>query len=239
MESKLAKAIKLHNQPVAIIKADTVPESAVQFQPGKWGCVISLLAIAARGRTAACGRENTTCPGGSAGLGFKPFALGTIEYFLSDGSQGPKEGEFYKETPELARAYVTNVPKIAATDAVIFRPLNQLQPQETPESIVFLVNADQLSALVTLANYDRATQDQVTIQFGAGCVQSILLALKNEEEHRDQCIIGLTDPSARKCIDKDLLSFSIPYHRYLELEEKVAGSFLTKETWVKLSERIQ
>ncbi|MCF0124113.1 MAG: DUF169 domain-containing protein, partial [Ruminiclostridium sp.] len=104
-------------------------------------------------------------------------------------------------------------------------------------SVIFLVNPDQLSGLATLASFDRPGEN-VKALFGSGCAQSVLQALCESEAGGSLCYIGLLDPSARQCIDRDIISFSIPYPRFLELEALVDESFLKTETWANLSKRI-
>lgn len=240
MKSKIAEKICLKTQPVAVFRSKEIPEDAMQFRKGVWGCVVAMLNAASKGKTAAFDEETVTCPGGKAGLGIESLKkrLGMIEYFLSVGGKGPKAGELYKKTPELAKKYVEEMPQMETKDYVIFKPLDKVKEGETPEIIIFLVNMDQFAGLTTLANFDMPTQDNVRISFGAGCAQAILYGLNEAQKNSKLCYIGLTDPSARKCISKDVMSFTIPYKRFLEMEENVEMSFLMTETWEIIAKRI-
>ncbi|MBP3319749.1 MAG: DUF169 domain-containing protein [Ruminiclostridium sp.] len=236
MNSKIREAICLDTQPVAVIKTDTPLEGALQFQEGAAnGCMIGMLTAASKGKTAVFTEHTTGCHGARAGLGFAPMNP-DFSGFLSTGTP-EHPGLCYKKTDTLARAYAESMPKTTPAPYLVFKPLNELHQDDVPLSVVFLVNPDQLLALITLAHYDR-TGEQVKALFGSGCAQSILFPLCDSEQGSDQCSIGLIDPSARHCVEKDILSFSIPYHRFLEMEEAVDGSFLNTPTWAQLKQRI-
>lgn len=242
MNSRIADALLLkNNAPIAIYTSDEKPEASLQFKQGARGCVMSLFVASARGRIAAIDAETTGCMGAKIGLGFCDQFVGTpggIEYFLSTGyGEGYPEGEGYKQTPELAKAFVDQLPTtIIDKKYIVFSPLSEAS--QAPLMVSFLVNPDQLSALIVLANYGRETSDNVTVPFGAGCHSIFLLPLAECNKPQPKAIIGLIDITARQYIDPDKLSFTVPYKMFLEMEENVPGSFLEKHDWEKTRKRI-
>lgn len=258
MKSKLADAIRLKYSPVALIWTDEKPEGALEFVEGRWGCIMSLAGSAAKGKVAVVSRETCGCKGGVVGVGFgdkyESFP-GGIEYFLSTGNpdlckteQGRKiaeahpdmlHGERYIKTPELARKFVESLPiRDIPTKYIVFKPLELLAEGEEPKSVIFMVNPDQLSALVVLANYGRETTENVAVPMGAGCHQIGILVYREGEAEVPRAIIGLTDLSARKMtnrmLGKDILSFSVPYKMFEEMEANVEGSFFDRDTWAEV-----
>ena len=245
MDSKIADAIKLHRGPVAILLTDHKPENALEFteEGGKKNrCIIPLFVAAVNGRTAVLEKETVLCPGGQVGLCFGPYRLGWIDYFLSTGKEGKFEGEYRKKTPELVRQFIKSLPDIALpTRYVVMKPLDEVTDNEIDEMavVVFVVNADQLSALATLANFDRPTNDNVSTLFGSGCGSLVMQVLDQGRAEMPKAVIGLTDITARKYLDKNELSFSVPFKRFLEMEANVDESFLTKgKDWPQIVERL-
>ena len=257
MESKIAKAIQMKYLPVAVVFTNEKPQVALEFSEGSRGCVSAFLNSAAKGKTAVFSRNTFGCSGGGAGLGFgntyNDFP-GGMEYFLSTGNKEfcqseigrnivknmpqLEHGEGFKKTPELAKNYLDSLPLTDIPfEYVVYKPLEELDATEVPEIVILLVNPDQLSALTVLANYSRKTQDNVVVMFGAGCQQTGIIAYQECLSDNPRAVIGLTDISTRKVFEKDILSFTMPYKMFLEMEGDVEGSFLQKPEWLHVLQR--
>ncbi len=270
MESRIAEAVGLKHHPVALLIADERPEKALQFRKGKWGCVMFMFANAAKGKTAAFDKDTYGCWGGGVGLGFGnaylhfPGGVACFAYFLSSGNiqwEKGKEaakameggagkefvenflkGEAYKENPELVKQFVQELPMTdVGSRYVLFKPLSEIDPQaEKPETVIFLADPDQLSALVILANYGREGMENVIIPWAAGCQTIGILPYREARSGKPRAVVGLTDVSARKYVrsllGKQYLSFAMPWELFREMEGKVEGSFLEKHTWRSLME---
>lgn len=243
MESLLVKKLNLQYEPVAILLSNEKPEGALQGKEGQWSCIIPLFLAAAKGKTAVFERKTTCCLGGKKGLGFGQFPNypGGIEYFLSTGKSGVFEGEGYKKTPELGKEFVEYLPLTDVPyEYVIFKPLAQVDTdKEKPEVIVFYVNNDQLSALAVLANYYRPGNENVVMPFSSGCQSIFLLPYGEGQKENPRAVVGLTDITVRPMVDPAMLSFSMPYTMFLEMEENITGSFLEKPLWHRVAERIK
>ena len=231
MHSVIADHLQLSHAPVAILRTSHKPEQAMQFKPGKWGCVMFLFAGAARGRTAVLDAETYGCWGGGVGMGFGntyrqfPGGLDAFAAFLSSGNRHTEQGralgnklqsaagaefadnflngECFRKNPELVLRWMEELPiREPSQPFVVFQPLDEVAASETPDVVVMTVTPDQLSALVILANYGRPGRDNVLIPWAAGCQLVGLLPFHEQDREFPRAVVGLTDISARNATRK-------------------------------------
>ncbi|KUG22038.1 hypothetical protein ASZ90_008184 [hydrocarbon metagenome] len=269
MNSLIAKVIQLKYQPVALLWSDEKPADAMQFAEGKWGCVMWLAVHATKGKVAVADKKTFGCFGGGVGLGFgnqyKNFPGGEEGFchFLSSGNAERKggmevaenikpfmtnesydnylHGERYVKSPDLVEKFVQALPLMEIPSTyVVFRPLSNIEPaKEKPQTIIFFVNPDQLSALTVLANYGRGDNENVIIPFAAGCQTIGIYPYREAQSKKPRAVVGLTDLSARVYVrkqlgDPHLMTFSVPFALFEEMEQNVPGSFLKRHTWKSL-----
>ena len=269
MESKLVDALKLKYLPVAVLWLDERPADAVQFVPGRWGCVMaSFGATAERGRPAVFDQETYGCWGGGVGLGFGncyekfPGGVACFCRFLSTGNETSEEGraaaeqcaawmrgslleefmhgERYRKSPDTVEQWLNGVPMMQVPSKyVVFKRLDQVGADERPVVIVFLANADQMSALVVMANYAHDGSENAIIPHAAGCQTIGIFAYREANSANPRAVVGLNDLSARKVLrklGKDLVTVAVPFKLFQEMEANVPGSFLEKDPWTTLTE---
>lgn len=234
MTSRIHKAVSMRHAPVAVLWSDEKPDGAMEFATGKWGCVMWLIASAAKGKAAVCGRETFGCFGGGVGVGFGdqylnfPGGKACFCHFLSSGNdaweQGRKasekvkpfmrkeaydnfvHGEGYVKTPELVKRFIESLPMTdIPAKYVVFKSLFDVdEKRETPKVVIFFADPDELSALVVLANYGRGDNENVIIPYAAGCQTACLYPFREAESKKPRAVVGLTDLSARLAVRKQL-----------------------------------
>ena len=224
---------------------------------------------AAKGKAAVADKKTFCCFGVGVGFGFGnqyknfPGSVDGFCHFLSCGNadrEGGIEiaekikpymtkesydnflhGERFIKSPELVEKFVKALPltEIAST-YVVFQPLSDIDPaKEKPQSVIFFVNPDQLSALTVLANYGRGDNENVIIPYAAGCQTIGIYPYREAKSKKPRAVIGLTDLSARVYVckqlgDHNLMTFSVHFALFEEMEQNVPGSFLERHTWQSL-----
>jgi uncharacterized protein (DUF169 family) len=238
MESLIAKALELEHEPVAVLFTKERPSGAARFKARRWGCVMDMLSFAARGYTAVFDRETVACAGGRAGLCFGGYRKPSeVARFLAKDKAG--EGLAFVKSSALARRFVQDLPTVdIAEPYVVFTALSRVDPKkDKPKVVVFLADADRVSALLTLANYDRPGGDAVWAPFASGCQAVCLLPYAESRRRKPRAVLGGTDLSARVHLPKGVLTFAAPYAMFLKMEKNVPGSFLEREVWLSLRDR--
>jgi uncharacterized protein (DUF169 family) len=247
MQSKLAEALRLKYQPVAVLLTNERPAEATQLKEGARGCAAALIQAAAKGRVGVFDRRTFGCPGGGTGLGFGDCYVGfPIRRLLSTGGSAVLrsgatydmgEGERFHASPEVTERWVRALPyREVPTEYIVVEPLERVADGEQVSLVLMLVNPDQLSALVTLAGFRTGDVNPVVSPWGAAC-QSILFAYAESERSPPRGVIGFFDISQRHKVDRDLLSFTMPYGMFQTMEADVEASFLRGEAWCKLQDR--
>jgi hypothetical protein len=149
-------------------------------------------------------------------------------------------GERYLKNPEAVERFVAAMPiQDIPARYVILKPLSETDAEtENVRCITLLVNPDQLSALVVLANYEHPERENVAIPFGAGCQIFGVYMYRELMSATPRALVGLTDISARKnvrhLLGGNLLSFSMVPSMYQQMQAHVEDSFLQRHNWQTL-----
>jgi len=204
--------------------------NAITPDKGTWSCIMKYIEKVATGEKLCLSAQNPGCSGAACYLGFKEPEVGAGSFLA--------EKEKFKKNIELGNAFYAEIQAPPAKDDyLVLERIEDLGDNIIPEVITLWVDATSLSGLVTLANYDRKTNDNVIIPFASGCQSIWTIPYKENFQDAPKCVVGLVDPAARLFLPHNVLSFSMPVHRFTELADNISGSFLELEIWGTLKKQ--
>ena len=225
--------------PLVFYYTDDDSEVKPNPKPDDWRCVICDLARARKGRAVAFDAESISCGGGKRYMGLADEPRPKIEYFLSCGIPGEMEGIRFKKTPELVGEMMKNQKLFAAPGRfIVFKRWDITGDKDQPVAVIFFAEPDVLSGLFTLANYDQASLFSVISPSCSGCSAIVYYPYLESQTEHPRAILGMFDTSARPCVASGILTFAVPYSRFVTMVHNMDESNLTTDTWKKIRDRI-
>jgi len=200
---------------------------------GNFSCVLGNVWRARRKHSLAWfSAQRFGCPGGAFYLGYLGPQTDAICAYVSSGIPGAMQGENYISDPQTCRRIFEEMaPPLAGGAYCVFKPLDLLEPEETPELVMFFARPEVISGLHFLATYVSGDLSAVSSPFGAGCSHVVSFARQHAAKGERKAVLGGWDPSCRKYYKTDEISFSLPWPFFLEMLGKWRKSFLTTGTW--------
>ena len=232
MESAIVKNLQPEFEPVSVVWSNTIPDDALQFKKGKFGCILYLFAEAARrGKVAGGNRDTISCNGGRAALGLgidfdtsdellDRYAAVFSKGLKSTGNQKAykarmeaaprnwrdlfKYGERRHCNAELAKDWILHgLPRYDIPyKYVLFKPLSRTDSDENIRAVIFSVSPIELAGLVTLAGSVMPGTDPVQVPQGAAC--NAITAFAYAQAHLDapRAVMGMLGVDGREVMQK-------------------------------------
>ncbi|MCX5894099.1 MAG: DUF169 domain-containing protein [Deltaproteobacteria bacterium] len=251
----------LSEEPLGMYYTSTQPEAALSPQPAilptaameaagevdweatfaNFSCVSGVLWRARKlGKPACFDQTRFGCLGGAFYLGFLKPQLEFITHYVSTGQPGVMEGECYLDSPAAVRRFFeTLAPRPAPEQFCVFQQLSKFTPDEKPEVVIFFARAESIAGLNQLATFVTNDFEAVQSPFGAGCSNLVSWPLKYLERGRLKAVLGGWDPSDRKFLKPDEITFAAPYEMFARMVQRWRESFLTKEAWKTVRKKIE
>jgi uncharacterized protein (DUF169 family) len=203
-------------------------------------CVLGTIYRARRrGAVAYFDRDRVGCLGGAFYLGFLERPLNFIAHYVSTGIPDRVEGERYLESPEITRTFFQTIaPQPASARFCVFKPLPRFEAREKPELVTFFARSETICGLHQLATFVTNDFEAVSSPFGPGCAGIITWPLRYLAEGKLKAVLGGWDPTERRYLKVDELTFTVPLRMYELMLARWPESFLITPTWSSVRKKI-
>ena len=252
----------LAEEPFGVYYDDVAPEKAFGPKPGPvisreleeqgkvdmqevmktFSCVMGNIWLARKkGRASFISTEQYGCVGGAFYCSMMKPNLGFIEHYVTTGFPGaPIHGERYLPSPEAMRKFLAKVdPRKAPAKYCIFKPLSSFTDGREPEFVIFFARPEVLCGLFVHTTFTTGDVDCMAAPFGAGCTNIISWPLYYKEQGIEKAVLGGFDPSARKFMKTDELTFTVPLSLYKKMLAALPESMFNVEgDWASVRKKV-
>lgn len=176
--------------------------------------------------------ENFGCGGCKFAFGFSDKLCGFNHHYLSTGVPGFNKGERYVKKPEDAARFFSNPlegRKPKGKYLVFDRFDKVIDKKIDIDLIIFFVNPEVLSGLVTLARFSSDSDEIVETHFASGCASIYAWPMMNIANGKEVVEVGFYDLTGRPFLEPKEMTISIPYSLFIKMLGSYKDSFMTLE----------
>ena len=240
---RLSEILKMENHAVAIYRTDKIPDGA--FIPGTHCGIPPLLVRCSNlGHLCATDNEHSVCHGSKSGFGFggisnrqnSAWSASVVPEDVRGAMKHKGAGQSYFKTPEIALLQMEPIKDYGdGSDVIVFQDLDEAESEGRPiEVVVFLTDPARITALMQLAAFSKETPGPAVIMpYGHACQQVYAIPRAEGESDDPHAVVGMTDMYARRFVEKDQMSFAVPYKLYRRMVSDIDESFLMKEKYIE------
>ena len=228
MKSSIANYLNGKFDPIVLIKTNEKPDDIKGPKEGRGGCVMSFVAQCIAKRKAfvfedAKEFQATFLSKGADSAKNREEYLKKLESRPKNVREMFAEGERIYEDFETAYGHISSRPIYDSEDYVVFKPLEELEEGEIPDSVIFTVNAFELMLLLQLDGSHRVESNYVCVPQSSACQLIGCFTFEQDESEDPHLLLGPVDLAARNhmkhFIPNDYVTLSMPWKLFMKLEE--------------------
>ena len=200
-------------------------ENSFVFKKDKWVCMFMYIKLVVNtGKRIQFSEDHGKACGAAENFGFKDLT-GEDGVFIAETERFKKDlglaQQYYKESLEIIRP-----PK---EKYLYMEKVESIDESREIEVINLFPDMKGLTNLTVLSGYDRErNMDNVLAPFASGCQSVFTVPYYEQTQKNPKSVIGLMDSLVRNFVPEDMISFSVPSNRVVEMANNIEGSFLDK-----------
>lgn len=231
------KVLRLNSRVISVERVDGADAEML-----KEPCSLAVLNRVMEGESVLVTDSNMRCSGARAGFGFSdemPAIPGGFGNFISQGKGvGYPAGERIKRTPELAEQMMLSQPKNVMNNKTAIK-LSPYSEGVDCDTVIALVNADQLSTLIHLFNFENASYDNVIVPMCSGCASVFRIPFGEWKKESPRAVVGGVDVCSRIYFPSDTFFFTVPNASFLRMIELSDENMLASPIFKSVKKRLE